>query len=310
MTSRSRTRTFWALTVLLPVVVGALAIGGYFLWAGSQLLRLPERVVGDWLMERDDEIGFVPPRNGATEIQRFDTGRRVHFFTDARRARVGAPGDQTPAHVDVMAVGCSFTWGANVENEDTWPQQLGRMLGTPVANFGMGSYGSVQSFQMLVRNADLKPKVVVYGFIQDHLRRNLSPCAPNYVPYCLAVSYLHREGDWITLQPPRMELFSPEGNRAFDDEVVLRDPRGAVSWLLAATWAARIAWFRARHLELTNVDQSPETAALAMEAILRGMVTETQRMGAKLVVLNIPTSVAAACSRCQTRSRGRSRART
>ena len=197
----------------------------------------------------------------------------------ARRPRI---------HVDVLAVGCSFTWGHGVESEETYPQQLGGILGASVANFGMGSFGSVQSFQTLLHNADLKPKVVVYGFIQDHLRRNVSPCAPNYVPYCLPVSYLKREGDWIVLQPPHMEYFSPEDNRAFMTEVAMRDPTGPLAWFLGAKWAAKIDWFKYRNAETIAVDGSPETATAAMSAMIGAMASEAQAMGAKLVVLNLP----------------------
>jgi hypothetical protein len=270
------------------VLACALVALGYFGWRGTQLARLPARLSGDWIMERDDEIGFVAARHGATEIRQLDTGQTFHVFTDGRRARVDGPDVETPAHVDVMTVGCSFTWGAGVENEDTYARRLGRMLDVPVANFAMGSYGSVQAFQNVVRHRDLAPKVIVYGFIQDHLRRNVSPCAPNYVPYCLPVSYLEREGDWVTLRPPHMEYFAPEDNRAFNVEVVLRDPSDPVSWLLGAKWAAKIALFQYRYADTISVDRSAETAAAGIAAMIRAMADEAESMGARLVVLNMP----------------------
>jgi hypothetical protein len=273
----------WSLTVCVCVLLAGL----YFAYRGAQLPRVGARLTGDWLMERDDEIGFVPPRHGATEIE-YGGGFRWHVFTDGRGARVNARGEETADRVDVMTVGCSFTWGASVESEETYPQQLGRILDVPVANFAMGSYGSVQAFQTIVRHADLAPKVVVYGFIQDHLRRNVSPCAPNTVPYCLPVSYLERQGDWVVLQPPHMEYFSPEDNRAFATEVALRPLDGPAAWLLGAKWAAKIALFRYRTSDTIAVDTSPETARLAMAAIIRGMLDATQKIGARLVVLNMP----------------------
>jgi hypothetical protein len=263
-------------------------VAAYFGYRGATLPRVGFRLAGDWLMERDDEMGFAAPRNASTEIRYAGGGVAWHIFTDGRRARVDAPGVQTPDRVDVMTIGCSFTWGASVENEDTYAQQLGRILGVSVANFGMGSYGSVQAFQTLVRHADMKPKVVVYGFIQDHLRRNVSPCAPNYVPYCLPVSYLRREGDWVVIAPPHMEYFSPEDNRAFNVEVALRDPTDPIAWFLSAKWAAKMAFFRYQNPQAIAVDASPETAAAGMEAMMRGMLGESQAIGAKLVVLHIP----------------------
>jgi hypothetical protein len=239
-------------------------------------------------MERDEEIGFVPSRNGVTEIRYVGSDQGFHVFTDDRRARVDAAGVQTPAHVDVMALGCSFTWGAGVESADTWVQQLGRTLGVPVANFGMGSYGSVQAFQMLVRNADLRPKVVVYAFMPEHLWRNLSPCAPNYVPFCVPVAHLKREGEWVTLERPHLEYFTPENNRAINREVILRSRWDPLSWLYAAKWAAKIAVYRYPTADRLAVDATPETAAAAIHAMIRAMHDEAADMGARLVVLNLP----------------------
>lgn len=284
--TRARVVAFYAAMFGLTALAFAALAVVYFAYRGAALPRVQARLTGDWLMERDDDIGFVATRNGSTDID--DSGQRFHVFTDARSARVDAPGIQTPGHVDIMAVGCSFTWGAGVESEQTWSHQLGRILDVPVANLGMGSYGSVQAFQTLVRNADLTPKVVVCGFIEDHLRRNLSPCAPNYVPFCLPVSYLEREGDWVVLRPPHMEYFSPEDNRAFNMEVVMREQSGPLAWLLGAKWAAKIALFNYRGPQTIAVDTAPETMAAAMRAIIEGMTTETERMGAHLVVLHMP----------------------
>jgi hypothetical protein len=260
----------WTLTALACLGVAGL----YFVYRGRSLPVIPMRVTGDWLIEGDEEIGFVPARNGATEMHHL--------------ARVDAPGAETPERVDVMAIGCSFTWGTGVESEATYPRQLERMLGVPVANFGMGSYGSVQAFQTLLRNADLKPKVVVYGFIQDHLRRNLSPCAPNFVPYCLPVSYLERENDFLVLHPPHMEYFSPTDNQAFLAEVSMRDPNEPFAWLRRAEWAAKIALFRYRNSDTIAVETSPAIAGAGIRVMIDAMLEETQKIGARLVVLNMP----------------------
>jgi hypothetical protein len=76
----------------------------YFAYQGVALPRVGFRLTGDWLMERDDEIGFVAARNAATEIRHPDGRVAWHLFTDARGARVDAPGMQTPARVDVLTV--------------------------------------------------------------------------------------------------------------------------------------------------------------------------------------------------------------
>jgi hypothetical protein len=288
---RGRTIAFYAAMFGLTVVAVVVLAGIFFVYQGAMLPRVPVRVTGDWFMERNDWMGFVPTRNGSTEVRYVDNDYRYHIHTDRRSARVNAAGEQSEATVDVLAVGCSFTWGAGIESQDTYIQQLGRILDVSVANLAMASYGSVQAFQMLVRNADLRPKVIVYGFINDHLRRNLSPCAPNNVPHCIPVAYLQREGDQLVLQPPHMELFAPEENRAFNFEVAMREPTDVGALLLGAKWAAKIAYMQYFGPDTVIVDQSPEIAAIALKVMIHAMADEAQKVGARFVVLNIPALV-------------------
>ena len=77
-----------------------------------------------------------------------------------------------------------------MENEDTYTARLAERWNVPAANLAFSAYGTVQSLQMLQRSLDLRPRVVVYGFIADHMKRNISPCAPAYGPLCLPFSYV------------------------------------------------------------------------------------------------------------------------
>ena len=273
----------WSFTIAVCFTVLLI----YFGYKGQALPRIPVRLTGDWIIEGDDEIGFVPVPNGSTEMD-YQAGFRFHVFTDGRGARVNEPGMQAPEHVDVVAIGCSFTWGQGVESEMTYPQQLGRMLNVSVENLAMGGYGSVQAWQRLRRNVDLKPRMVIYGFIEDHLRRNLSPCAPNFVPYCLPVLYVARQGDRMVLRRPHMEYFSPDDNRTFMTEVSMRDPAGVRAWLQGAKWVARMELFKYREAETIASEGSADAATAGIRAMIDAMVAEAKGMRARLVVLNLP----------------------
>jgi hypothetical protein len=287
VTLRSRPLLFYAAMWGATLGACALVVVGYFVYRGSRFERLPIVLDGDYLMTRDEQMGFMPTPNGVTEIRNVHDGANFHVYTDARGARVNAPGDQTADPVDVLALGCSFTWGSSVESPQTYIQQVHDILGVSVANLAMGSFGSVQSLFMLMRNTALRPKVVVYGFIRDHLRRNVAPCAPNFLPYCLPVAYLQRRGDEIVLEPPPMEIFSPEENRDFMAEVATRDARGPSALWYRTKWAAKIA-LRERLSPTLSVDQSPETAAEALRVMVRAMADEAHKIGAKFVVLYLP----------------------
>ena len=60
-------------------------------------------------------------------------------------------------------------------------------------------------------------RLVIYGFIADHMKRNISPCAPAYGPLCLPVSSVRvDEQGRPTIRPPVEGLFAV--NRRFWDE--------------------------------------------------------------------------------------------
>ena len=126
---------------------------------------------GDPLALPDPAIGLRPPPDAATLREHPRSGLAYHVFTDRRRARVNAPGEQTPERVELLTLGGSCAWGHGLENEATFTQRLGERLGAPAANLAFAGFGTVQALQLLEENADLGPRVVVYAFLEDHLRR-------------------------------------------------------------------------------------------------------------------------------------------
>lgn len=189
--------------------------------------RLPESMRnGAGFPYRDDpEIGYAPQATFATRIryglESFDV------FTDDRGARVGSAGTRSPDRVDVLSLGCSFAWGFGIEDEETYARLLERQTGLTVANLGVSGYGTVGSLLFYKKNQDLKPRLVIYGVISDHLRRNLSPCAPSVLPLCLAQAYV----DASAGHPP--ELHGP----IFTDSVVYA--RGFMDDVVGRPWGLR-----------------------------------------------------------------------
>ena len=108
-----------------------------------------------------------------------------------------------------MTVGDSFTWAYALANQDSYAARLGRELGASVANFALASYGTTQSLQVLERNLDLRPRLVVYGIIAHHFERNVWPCAPSYYEFCLDVSHV----SWDDADQPYIALPFSNGVR-------------------------------------------------------------------------------------------------
>jgi hypothetical protein len=228
-------------------------------------------------------MGFVPVANSASRRRHPRAGLEYHVFTSDRRARVSRRGERTAPAVTLLTVGDSFSWGHGVENEETYTARLAAKWGEPAANLAFSAYGTVQSAQMLERSLDLRPRLVVYGFIADHMKRNVSPCAPAYGPLCLPVSYvgLDEKGEPV-VRRPTSDLFA--ANRRFWDDFFFAKRIGPRQ--LGA--AAQAEWIR---LTRTPRPEAPEDAATrerVLFTLLTRMAEATESVGATLLVLDIP----------------------
>jgi hypothetical protein len=87
----------------------------------------------------------------------------------------------------ILAVGDSFTFGDEVEDSDTWPAHLEKILNKRVLNAGVGAYGIDQAFlraELLLDKYD--PDVVILSFISDDINRteySYYPFGRGWKPY-------------------------------------------------------------------------------------------------------------------------------
>jgi len=140
-----------------------------------------ERLAIHWRVETNAALSELTP----VAIQRFQEqfydpvlGWVFHEKTtvlpyaqfDANGARVdvlaGAPGV-------VAAYGDSFTFGEDVENDETWPHFLAEALGVQVANFGVAGYGPDQALLRLRGHLEegRVPEVVILGVMSENIAR-------------------------------------------------------------------------------------------------------------------------------------------
>ncbi len=109
----------------------------------------------------DDRLGYVPRAGYAAP--------GLTIEADGRRS-TGAP--PAAAAAPILAVGDSFTFGAEVSDLQTWPAQLQQIAGRRVINAGVSGYG----FDQIVLRAEAlapvyKPDAIVVAFIADDIRR-------------------------------------------------------------------------------------------------------------------------------------------
>ena len=91
------------------------------------------------------------------------------------------------ANRPILAVGDSFTFGDEVEDSETWPAHLEKILNKRILNAGAGAYGIDQAFlraELLLEKYD--PDVVIMSFISDDINRteySYYPWGQGWKPY-------------------------------------------------------------------------------------------------------------------------------
>jgi hypothetical protein len=282
MSGRPPRAVLATLTAALTLSVCLALVVIYCAYRARRYASLDHALAGDFPIEPDEEMGFVPVRNGATFRRHDRAGLAYHVFTSDRRARVNTRFERTPPTVDLVIVGCSFSWGHGVESEDTYGQVLARRRGLTVANLAFSAWGTVQAVQMLERNRDLAPRAVVYGFMADHLKRNLLACAPAYGPLCLPFAHVTFGADGQPrLAPPDPSLFEP--NRRFWRSFFFTKSVGPRQMLAAA----EVDWTLLRTRHPPSRDDA-QAEALALDFLLPKLGAAARSAGSTLVIVNLP----------------------
>ena len=118
-------------------------------------LRANVREVSEWRYGDIVRMGFVPAgvTNGVL--------RRFPFQTDAE----GFRNARTRDHIDVAALGDTFTDAMTLEDTLAWPRLLEQQTGLAVQNYGTAGFGPQQELRVLTDYALAhRPRVVVLAF--------------------------------------------------------------------------------------------------------------------------------------------------
>ena len=138
--------TLKRITINVAIVVVTVGIGLLLCEFGARLILNP----ADYLsvaMVKDPVLGRTP-----------SAGARGGFDALGFRNRT------VPASADIVAIGDSQTYGNAATMDNSWPYALGRMLGRPVYNMGLGGYGPNQYLELLKTKAlGLNPRMVICG---------------------------------------------------------------------------------------------------------------------------------------------------
>jgi hypothetical protein len=129
------------------------------------------------MFEREPTLGWQL-RPGAYDRGPFaPTGSAIHTTIMPDRSRRTAATPPLGTHGALLTVGCSFTFGWAVSDEDTYAWKLQtRFPNVRVVNRGVGAYGTYQAMLMLERVLPElpRPTLVLYGLISHHEERNVA----------------------------------------------------------------------------------------------------------------------------------------
>ena len=105
-------------------------------------------------------------------IQRPGFGSKdVNYDRDGFRVMPPLPADATD-RAPVLATGDSFTQGDEVRDDQSWPAVLQGLVKRRTINAGVAAYGIDQTvLRTEILAAQVKPSIIVVGFIADDLRR-------------------------------------------------------------------------------------------------------------------------------------------
>ena len=109
----------------------------------------------------------------------------------------------------VLSLGCSFTYGDEVESEQTFTQVLADSLGIPAFNYGICSFSYIHALLKAQELKDqgildeLKPKYVILGCWSGLLDRSRSPFPPlSSRNLALPAAYIKKDKNGVGIQSP------------------------------------------------------------------------------------------------------------
>lgn len=275
------------------------------------LERLERVLAGDEgdreLLAHDAELGWAPKKN-----ERFNEGH--HDWSGARIGDAPLAREKRAGVRRVVTVGCSFTYGAEVEDGETWAAVLDALRDdVEVANLGVGGYGIDQALMRYLRDGrPLAPDEVWLGLMPSAAQRVLTVYRPAETHWGRIVYFKPRYeldgADGLALVPnpaPTLERMHEllTDQRAFFDAVAPHDtfvrrwpsayaPEGTrlVHYTALGRLVLSALEYRERDALAELADSTSETHRLC-SAIVRRLRDETRNDGARFRLLVLPCAL-------------------
>lgn len=119
----------------------------------------------------DSELGWI--RKPLTNHEENGRDGKTHWHIDENGSRVND--NKFSTDNVISCYGDSFTFGRQVNDNETWEYYLSQLLKTNIKNFGVGNYGLDQTLLRLKREFPKnKTNIVLIGVVPDTISRIMS----------------------------------------------------------------------------------------------------------------------------------------
>lgn len=220
---------------MLVWLLGAIAVLEVGLWylvgrlkPGFQWLITREDVapqIGDELVHKyvegsfDPELGWVR-QPGSRGEDKTENGV-ITFHIDEKGRRRAPHTDGSPCKIAVF--GDSFAFCRLVADGETWPAQLGAMLGESVENYGVGNYGLDQGILRMARVLETERREVAVMCVVPETMARIHSYWKHYFEYGNVLAFKPR----FVLEDGRLSLIPS----AVSDAQDFRSYRDRLDWI-------------------------------------------------------------------------------
>jgi hypothetical protein len=174
----------------------------------------------------------------------------------------------------IAVFGCSQTFGAEVNDGETYPAQLQSMLSNvEVLNFGVHGFGTDQMLLRYERDGvPFRPDLVILGFAYYHLERNVESFR-----FFAKPRFVSTRGGLALVGEP---VPSPE-------EFALVAAHPEPFPIIDASVLARWSWSRVLRYRQERLYRSDSDAWIVTRALIKRFADEVRANGSRFVVLNL-----------------------
>ena len=238
------------------------------------------------LVQPDIELAFsrIPSASGRRHNPATDINYNI--YTDSLGSRVSLVGEEAPKSTDILVIGGSFSEGHGLENEQTFASLVEKKLNAKTMNFALGSYGTIHSFLILQRVSHLRPKLIIYGMISDHIERNVRPCIPAFVTgICVGTPHFDIDNEGAPYIVPLSD-FELEGVRLNIESAELSQSK---NFIFTVFFGLKLLWYKnLGQLQYREHSLGDEQKIMIFASVLTNMKKQADKIGAKLLVVYMP----------------------